>query len=406
MRRAPVIIGLNALAGVIYLYVAARMGLFANPEGTLFWSPDANSYREVANWLFGGPNTLESIHRPFLYPLLLGAAQRLGGAWAVWMVNAICWFGALNITAAAAWRITGRFIAGMVVFLVLATDVSIIVLSLQALTELLILLLESLWILALALTSMPPARVRDFAFLLLPITLLTVVKPGYQVEAVIALVLLAVTVLRLPRGKVLASLVVAACCTPIVLQVALNVTANHFVGLSSSGENEFKNYYVAQVYAEINRLPNDLTAARQAVAPMNTGQMARYLMDHPRQSIGTLVSNFRGGLTSPSNFIDRATNPALWSLVRNSNRGFVLVHIVFVPIVLLALWRHRDVRLLLLYAFAAALVLLQSLIYDQGDRYIQMAVPLWAVAYALAATYLLPDILAMLKPKPRASAPA
>jgi hypothetical protein len=389
VRRALLIIALNALAAVIYAYVAVRLGFFGNVNGSLFWSPDSHSYRDVADWLFGGPNTFESMHRPFLYPLLLGASQRIGGAWGIWGLNLICWFGTLNLTAASAWRLTGRIAAGVIVFLVLATDVSIIVLTFQALTEPLTLLLESLWIAGLAWSSMPPARPRDFAFLLLPIALLTVVKPGYQLETLIAIVLLGITLLRLPRRRLITALAVAACCIPIALQIGLNATANHFVGLSSTGELEFKDYYLAQVYAKINHLPIDLAAARQAVAPMHTGEMLRYLLDHPRDAAGTLIGNFRGNLTSPSNFIDASKNPALWSLVRYTNRAFLYLHVVMVPVVLFALWRRRDARLLLLYAFAAILVLLPSLIYDQGDRYIQMAVPFWAVAYALAITELL-----------------
>jgi hypothetical protein len=46
----------------------------------------------------------------------------------------------------------------------------------------------------------------------------------------------------------------------------------------------------------------------------------------------------------------------------------------------------------LLYVFAAVLILVPSLIYDQGDRYIEMALPLWTAAYALAISNLIPEI--------------
>jgi hypothetical protein len=42
--------------------------------------------------------------------------------------------------------------------------------------------------------------------------------------------------------------------------------------------------------------------------------------------------------------------------------------------------------------FAVVLILVPSLIFDQGDRYIEMALPLWAAAYALAVSDLLPVI--------------
>jgi hypothetical protein len=66
--------------------------------------------------------------------------------------------------------------------------------------------------------------------------------------------------------------------------------------------------------------------------------------------------------------------------------------LIFLPVVALAVWRRRDVRLVLLYVFALVVILVPSLIVDQGDRYIEMALPLWAAAYALAVSDLLPDI--------------
>ena len=392
LRLLALAAGLNLIAIVIYALVAARLGFFSHASATLFWSPDSQSYREVADWLFGGPNSDQTSHRPFLYPLLLGIAQRLGGEWGIWSLNLISWFGTLNLTAVATWRLTRSWLAATIVFLALATNVSIIVLTFQALTESVTLLLESAWIAGLAWSAVPPSRPRDFVLLLLPLTLLAIVKPGYQVEVVVALLLLGVTVLRMRGGRAIAGVGVAACCLPIVLQLALNATANHFIGIASTGEIEFKYYYVAQVYAGLNGLPLDLTQARADVAPMTTSMMLTYLIDHKQAAVRTLFDNLHGNLTSPSAFIDPGNNPTLWSLVRNMNRGYERLHVIFLPIVAAAVWRRRDLRLALLYAFAAVLILLPSLIYDQGDRYIDMAMPFWTVAYAAAAATLIREV--------------
>jgi hypothetical protein len=368
------------------------MGFFSHMSDTLFWSPDSHSYRDVADWLFGGPNTVQSTHRPFLYPLLLGLFQRIAGDWGIWALNFMSWLATLNFTAGAAWRMTGRMWIGAIVFLVLATNISIIVLSFQALTELVTLMLESVWILGLALSSLRPARPRDFALLLLPMSLLAVVKPGYQLELLVALVLLGITIWRLGRGRVRATVVVAACCIPIAFQLGFNAIGNHFIGLSSTGEIELRDYYIAQVYAELNGLPDDLTVSRAVVDSWSSSQMAAFLLDHPSLAVRTLLTNLRDNLAAPSNFIDPARNQVLWSLVRDTNRFYLRLDLIFLPIVAIALWLRRDVRLLLLYLFALVLVLVPSLIYDQGDRYVNMALPLWAVAYALAVSDLIPEL--------------
>jgi len=393
MRRVAVVVALNMVAAAAYGLVAAQMGFFTHMGETLFSSPDSLGYRDVGNWLFQAlPNPVESLHRPFLYPVLLGAASRIGGDAAIWALNLLLWLGTVNVTSAAAWRMTRRPLLGAIVFLVLATNVSLIVLSFQALTELTVAFLESIWILGLALSALPPSRPREIAMLLLPISLLTVVKPAYQIELLVALVLLAILIWRLPRGRRSAAAVVAACCIPIAFQLGLNATANHVFSLSSTGDAEVRGYYVSQVYASINGLPDDLVAARRVVYRWSNGQVVSFLVDHRGLAIRTLVSNLHSNLASGSNFIDPGKTPLLAAAVRDTNRAFLRLHLLFLPIVALALWRRRDVRLLLLYAFALVLILVPSLIVDQGDRYIEMALPLWAAAYALAVSDLLPDV--------------
>jgi hypothetical protein len=393
MRRIAVLVALNLIAAATYGFVAAQMGFFGHMSQTLFSSPDSLSYREVGDWLFRAiPSSVESLHRPFLYPLLLGVASRIGGAPAIWTLNLVFWLGTVNVTAAATWRMTGRPLLGAIVFLVLATNVSLIVLSFQALTELTVTFLESVWILGLALSTLPPSRPRDVAMLVLPISLLTVVKPAYQIELLVALFLLAVVIWRLPRGRAVAALAVAACCIPIAFQLGLNATANHSFSLSSTGEAEVKGYYASQVYASLNGLPDDLVAARKVVYGWSNGQVVTFLVDHRGSAVRTLVSNLHSNLASGSNFIDPGKTPWLATAVRDTNRAFLRLHLIFLPVVAFAIWRRRNVRLVLLYGFAVVLILVPSLIVDQGDRYIEMALPLWAAAYALAVSDLLPDL--------------
>jgi len=393
MRRVAVVVALNLFAAAAYGLVAAQMGFFSHMGATLFSSPDSLGYRDVGDWLFRAiPSSVESVHRPFLYPLLLGAVLRIGGDPAIWALNLLLWLGTVNATAAATWRMTRRPLLGAIVFIVLATNVSLIVLSFQALTELTVAFLESIWILGLALTALPPSRPRDIAMLLLPITLLTVVKPAYQIELLVALVLLAILIWRLPRGRIAAVGVVAACCIPIAFQLGLN----HVFSLSSTGDAEVRGYYVSQVYASINGLPDDLVAARKVVYDWTNGQVVSFLVDHRGPAVRTLVSNLHSNLASGSNFIDPGKTPLLAAAVRDTNRAFLRLHLLFLPIVALAIWRRRDVRLLLLYAFALVLILVPSLIVDQGDRYIEMALPLWAAAYALAVSDLAPDIFRLI----------
>ena len=407
VRRLTVFIVLNVVAIGVYAWVAIQMGFFSHLSDTLFWSPDSHTYRDVGHWLLGtAPYTLESTHRPFLYPLLLALAEKVGGDPGIWIINLASWFGMLNLTAYATLRMTGRLTVAAAVFLVLATNASLIVLSLQAITETVAAFLESLWILGLALSRLPPARTRETAMLLLPISLRTVVKPEFEIHLVIALILLAITIWRLPARRLVQAAAVAVCLIPVVFQVGLMANVNHRLAVSASGEDEFKLYYVSQVYATVNGLPDDLVAARTVVGDWTNGHALAFLLDHPRTALTTVVSNLRRDLTSGSNFVDSVQAPRLYDTIQNTNRLYIRLHIVFLPIVLLAIWRRRDVRLLLLYLFAGVVILLSSLIVDQGDRYVAVALPVWATAYGLAIADLLPDLshaLVRLQAKPDAT---
>jgi hypothetical protein len=298
----------------------------------------------------------------------------------------------VNITALAALRLTRWLEIAGIVFLVLATNASLIVLSMQALTEMVTAFLLTLWILGLTLSKLPPSRPREVAMLLLPISLLTVVRPQFEIQLGIALILLAIAIWRARGGRILLAWVAVACCVPVMFQVGLMAMTNHMFGISQTGDAEFKLYYVSQVYAIINGLPDDLVAARNVVGGWSNGQALTYLVDHPRTAASSLVNNLHRNLTSASNFVDPAAAPMLAELIRNTNRAYLQLHVIFLPIVALAVWRRRDVRLLLLYFFAAVVTLLPSLIVDQGDRYVEVALPLWTVAYGLAVADLLPDM--------------
>ena len=392
------VVVLNLVACAIYGLVAVELKFFDHISYTLFWAPDSQTYRDVGRWLLGaGPNTLESQHRPFLYPLLLALAERIAGDPGVWILNLACWFGMVNVTAAAVLRLTRRVAIAAIGFLVLITNASLIVLSFQALTESITAFLLAVWILGLAAAELPPARPRDFAMLVLPLALLTVVRPQFEIALLIALILAAITIWRQARSRIVLASVVVACCVPVLFQVGLMATANHFVGISSTGETEFKGYYVSQVYASLNGLPDDLVAARNVVGGWSDAHAVRYLLDHPRTAAYTLVDNLHRNLTSGSNFVTPGQSTWLAGTIRETNRLYLKLHAVFLPVVLLALWRRRDVRLLLLYAFAILLTLTPSLIVDQGDRYIEVVLPLWVAAYALAVADLLPDVSRILQ---------
>ena len=138
---------------------------------------------------------------------------------------------------------------------------------------------------------------------------------------------------------------------------------------------------------------------------MSNAQVADFLLAHPGLAAHTLVSNLHQNLVSGSNFIDVATNPTLAAAVQLTNRAYLVLHLIFLPIVALAVWRSRDVRLVLLYVFTVVVIILPTVIVTQGDRYSVMALPLWATAYALALARVWPSFPVPFRSRGRYRAP-
>jgi hypothetical protein len=102
LKRSTLLI-LNAIAVLSYLFVGWAAGSIGHVDASVFSSQDSREYREYADWIFGArPSSVASNWRPFLYPLLLGLAERIGGVRGVWILNVAVWFTALNFCAARA----------------------------------------------------------------------------------------------------------------------------------------------------------------------------------------------------------------------------------------------------------------------------------------------------------------
>ena len=179
-RLLPLVI-LNLVAVLSYLLVGWVSGYFAHVFTIVYSTPDSRSYHVVGEWLLGSrPLPPESLMRPFLYPLLRGWLRAWAGFSVFGSLNVVLWFFALNLTAAATFRFVKSSWVAAFVFLALATNVSLILLSFHGLTEITVIALLAIWIYGLShLTTRPTAS--QVAWALLPVSLLTVVKPAFEI---------------------------------------------------------------------------------------------------------------------------------------------------------------------------------------------------------------------------------
>ncbi len=386
MRRGWALVALNGLAVACYGLVAWRSGYLAHIHSSVFSSVDAGSYRDVADWIFGvRANPHASIQRPVFYPLILGLAMRVGDEYGVWLVNVALWFAALNLAGIAAYRFVHQMWATIVVFVVMATNVSLIVLTFHALTETLVLALLALWSYGLTrLTGrITPSQV---AWVLLPVSLLTITKPEFELLLGLVIVVLAVLAWRGERPA-MAAVAIVLCLSPVMVQVGLMLAFNHFVGLSKIGETTIRTYYMARLYAALAH-SSDIRAQALLTANLSNIAVVQALLAHPGEALSMFLRILRENLTSGSNFIT-ASNPLLGKAVFFTNYVYAAALIVAAPLAAVALWLKRDGRLALLAAAALNVMVAGGLSFWQGDRLTVIALPVWLLALTLAAAQIL-----------------
>ena len=201
LKRPSRLIILNAVALISYLLVSWASGSARHVFSEVFSRPDSLEYRAVADWIYGARASADaSAWRPFLYPLLLGLAQRVGGILGIWFLNVVLWLITLNVAAAATYRFVKSRWAAAIVFLVLATNASLIVLTFKALTEITTVALLAIWIYGISHLTRRPTR-SQVTWALLPLALLVVVKPEFELLLIVVAVVLIVLIWKSPaRG--------------------------------------------------------------------------------------------------------------------------------------------------------------------------------------------------------------
>ena len=387
LKRWSWLIILNLIAAIVYITVGYASGLLIPVQTahagffSVFSSHDSVQYHAVADWIFGARDrpVAASAGRPFLYPLLLGLAERIGGLRGIWLLNVLFWFSMLNVAAAATYRFVKSQWASAIVFLVLATNASLIVLTFKGLTEITTVALLAVWMYGLShLTRQPtPSQV---AWVLLPVALLVVVKPQFELLLAVVAVVLIVAIVKSPaRG--LAAVVFVVCLIPVAIQLASMAYFNNYFGLSTVGESTLRGYYLPRIEVAIGQ-SSTITEGRLRIALLSNAEVARFVLNHFGDAVIVFVTSLKENLLAGSGFVQG--HARLSAVIRATQAVYFVLQLVLVPLAAAALWLKRDGRLALLCVAIVNVFLAGGFTFNQGDRIMIIALPLWLVAFVVA----------------------
>ena len=101
----------------------------------MFSTPDAQTYLSVADWISNQKETIQLEFRPFLFPFFLMIVKSIGGAFSIWFAQFLMWIGTINLVYLSVQFITKKRRWAILTSAFCAINLSLISLTLHALTE-------------------------------------------------------------------------------------------------------------------------------------------------------------------------------------------------------------------------------------------------------------------------------
>ena len=372
-----------------YFLIVTSLGYLGNLNQLLFSMPDAQSYLSVGKWILGATDPVNPLIRPVLYPALLDFFLAVGGNYAVWGFQFVLWILSGTLLYRSIKSSTGNlFLAGAGLILY-AGNLTLLLLTLHALTEITTVFL--LVILVSVVLARSTVDVRYYWTLILFIlSLLTITRPVFlPLWAIVLLYSLVILIGRTKPGRRRTFFVcVCLASLPVVFQLALMVVNFHQFTISNIGPTTLKTYFLARVYGVINSL--SLTQARGVIATWGPGQVVGYLWDHAGTSVLVYFKTILENFLSRSNFTNSpASHIYIAIYMRLVNILYFTGHIIMLlPIIVVLSNRLRkkdwaDVELMVSLLLPIWLIFMSSGIsFSQGDRLILPALPICIVLYA------------------------
>ena len=380
---------LNALAIGLFFIVAFRYN-YMHPDNMgrlMFTTPDTKQYRAVADWLFGKTATVPfaTTLRPLLYPLLLGGVRQISdNPYMFWAVQFLLWLAAINLTALAAYRFTHRLLAFVIAFTLMMINVSTMALTFYALTETLVIFLLAVWLVLLSTSDLHNLKVRDYFWLSFMLALLTITKPIFQLPLIIVVTYAIVKNLRQFKKN----LVIAIGLTPVLIQILFNANVNGMVGISNITDYTVKWYLLPQVYQV--RTSISLDDARSQVKNFDTAQTIGYLLEDVKITTSAFLQNVGENMTGACEVFGYYPKP--YYFTRLTSIAYLVLQFLLIPAIVFLFVKRQgsfNLPLKLIYLFSFLIIFTSGISFNEGDRLVIIALPLWIILYTCVPIVLL-----------------
>ena len=388
---------LNGLGALVYITVFLNLNTTISNE-IAFSTPDALTYLDVANWLDVGVDSESISIRPVLFPMILLISTKLGGAYGIWIIQVIFWFLTINLIFLVIKQLSKSYVCAYLGALIVMTNLSLIALTLHALTEVTTVFLLSAMIFFLVKKIEQFREPHFFHTCLFFLVLLSILKPVFSIPMFCVLFIAFPLFylrkhLKYPKNILKLFLILL----PLLIQLSIIKTKYNQTKISLISSVTFSKYLVAQGIQKIQSVNLD-DAVKKALS-FSREQQLNYVYEHFSIYSGLFNKNITDNITGRATFLlypKGHENYRLAKYMEIYNKTTLKVHYVFMililPLLLVFLKKKNYlilIFLIFLYTLGVYYVIVTGISFWQGDRLTLPAITIWACVYPFILFYYL-----------------
>lgn len=388
---------LNYLLIIIYFIVFTHLNINISLE-QFSRTPDSWTYFSTSNEFYKFSETGYSNIRPFLYPLIILIVFKLSGVIGLWLLQFLFWVISINLIYLSIKQITDNKIVGLAGSLILALNMTYLVLTFHALTETTTIFLLSCLIYFVSSNAMKINTLKFFHGCLFILVLLALVKPLFYLLVLLMLFIILPAFylkkyIKNSKGMILLMLIII----PLLLQVTLMKVKYDTFSFSPIGSIGFNYYLFAQGVERIDG--SSLDAARAKVKEMPLSDQLSFVIRNKMLYADLYFQNMKANIKAVPCFIlypggFPSVGIAKYMLFVNS--VYYYIHIIFIiPILasVYSIYKRKNMNyylglILISWFLICYMFLTLPIIFGEGDRYVLISQPLWVFLYALVLNYL------------------
>jgi hypothetical protein len=402
LNRNKLILLLSILAGIFYFIIIQNLGSIDFIKSSLYFTKDSLEYKSYADWISGNSET-GIFYRTFLFPLLIFISEKLLGFYGIWIFQFVFWLTGCILVFQTMLRLTRRNDLSMLSFVIVVSNISLIVYTAHALTETSTFFLLTLLMYLLTFAGKEHKKPFILLSIIFVLAALAAIKPLFQPAWYFGIIVIIIVHFNLIIYKPQLILIFILASSPVIIQKSINKINTGSYSSTKIADNTLRYYLYKKVkfYTDINKnqqinrnfneLPDSAqTSLNSNVSKVEKADMMKYLLSHPIASLKVYWENIHENLGSGNPYIDRRKNHVLSKWTENINHNFIF----YIHLLMTFLWIYYIARNFKNHSIESHFILIGGLLtfyilyssgisFWAGNRLIIPAIAVWSVLYPL-----------------------